>query len=94
MAPLQLHPFCQQKEIVKYCTANNIIVQAYCPIIRGRMDDPIIQEVATKVRADHVLKFKHRPNYPLGTKYARDPAQILCRWSLQKGCVLRLELGV
>jgi len=55
MSPLQLHPFCQQKEIVKYCKANNIVVQAYCPIIRGQMDDPIIQEVATKVCVDRVL---------------------------------------
>ena len=52
---MQLHPFCQQKEIAKYCKANNIVVQAYCPIIRGQMDDPVIQEVATKVRADQVL---------------------------------------
>ncbi|KIM45210.1 hypothetical protein M413DRAFT_441890 [Hebeloma cylindrosporum] len=64
---IELHPFCQQKEIVKYCEANNIVVQAYCPIIRGQMDDPVIPEVAKK--------------------YARDPAQVLCRWSLQKGYV-------
>jgi diketogulonate reductase-like aldo/keto reductase len=46
---LQLHPFCQQKPIVEYCTKNNIVIQAYCPIIRGRMDDPVIQEVSKKV---------------------------------------------
>jgi hypothetical protein len=55
----QLHPLCQQKEIVKYCEANNIVVQAYCPIIRGQMDDPVIQEVATKVRPAQVLNFDH-----------------------------------
>jgi len=52
---MQLHPVCQQKEIVKYCKANNIVVQAYCPIICGQMDDPIIQEVATKVWPVHVV---------------------------------------
>ncbi|KAG7446250.1 Aldo/keto reductase [Guyanagaster necrorhizus] len=35
-----LHPFCQQKEIVMYCNENDIVVQAYCPLVRGRMDDP------------------------------------------------------
>ncbi|KDR75170.1 hypothetical protein GALMADRAFT_226827 [Galerina marginata CBS 339.88] len=64
---IELHPLCQQKPIVKYCQENNIIVQAYCPIIRGRMDNPVIQEVAIK--------------------HTRDPAQILIRWSLQKGYV-------
>lgn len=32
---LKLHPFLQQREIANYCKANGIIVQAYCPIIRG-----------------------------------------------------------
>ena len=48
--PFQLHPLCQQTEIVKYCNKNNIVVQAYCPIIRGRMDNPVITALATKVR--------------------------------------------
>ncbi|KDQ49379.1 hypothetical protein JAAARDRAFT_63753 [Jaapia argillacea MUCL 33604] len=64
---IELHPFCQQKPIVSYCREHSIVVQAYCPIIRGKMDDPVIQEVAAK--------------------YSRDPAQILLRWSLQKGFV-------
>ncbi|KAF8160765.1 NADP-dependent oxidoreductase domain-containing protein [Crassisporium funariophilum] len=64
---IELHPFCQQKEIVKYCTAYDIVVQAYCPIVRGKMDDPVIVELAKK--------------------HDRDPAQILIRWSLQRGFV-------
>ncbi|TRM70024.1 NADP-dependent oxidoreductase domain-containing protein [Schizophyllum amplum] len=64
---IELHPLCQQKDIVDYCLKNNIIVEAYCPILRGQMDNPVIQSVAKK--------------------HARDPAQILVRWSLQKGFV-------
>jgi len=64
---IELHPFCQHTEIVKYCNKNNIVVQAYCPIIRGNMDHPTITALATK--------------------YNRDPAHILLRWSLQKGFV-------
>ncbi|KIM53650.1 hypothetical protein SCLCIDRAFT_1222622 [Scleroderma citrinum Foug A] len=64
---IELHPFCQQLPIVDYCRAHSIVVQAYCPIIRGRMDHSVIQAVANK--------------------YGRDPAQILIRWSLQRGFV-------
>ncbi|KAG6378339.1 NADP-dependent oxidoreductase domain-containing protein [Boletus reticuloceps] len=62
-----LHPLCQQRPIVDYCRAQSIVVQAYCPIIRGQMDQSVIQAIAKK--------------------YERDPAQILIRWSLQKGFV-------
>ena len=52
----QLHPLCQQKDIVEYCQKNNIVVQAYCPIIRGQMDNEVIQSVAKKVCA--LIRFK------------------------------------
>ncbi|KAF7432780.1 hypothetical protein PC9H_004723 [Pleurotus ostreatus] len=64
---IELHPFCQQKPIVEYCRKHAIVVQAYCPILRGKMDHEVIQEIAKK--------------------HARDPAQILIRWSLQRGFV-------
>jgi len=64
---VELHPLCQQKPIVEYCKANSIVVEAYCPIIRGQMDNEVITKIATK--------------------HKRDPAQILLRWSLQKGYV-------
>lgn len=65
---VELHPFCQQRPIVEYCKEHGIVVQAYCPLVRGKMDDPVIQAIAKK-----------HDN--------RDPGQILCRWSLQKGFV-------
>jgi len=64
---IELHPLCQQRPVVSYCLQNSIVVQAYCPVIRGKMDHPVIQEVAKQ--------------------HNRDPAQILLRWSLQKGFV-------
>ena len=45
----QLHPFCQQKDIVAYCLEHDIVVQAYSPLIRGRLDDPIFAQLAAKV---------------------------------------------
>ncbi|KAL8881753.1 MAG: hypothetical protein Q9192_007725 [Flavoplaca navasiana] len=32
---IELHPWNQQREIVDYCRANNIVVQAYCPLVRN-----------------------------------------------------------
>ncbi|THG98279.1 hypothetical protein EW026_g3882 [Hermanssonia centrifuga] len=64
---VELHPFCQQSPIVEYCHANNIVVEAYCPILRGKMDDPIIVDIAQKLN--------------------KEPAQVLLRWSLQRGFV-------
>ncbi|KAA1476615.1 Aldo/keto reductase [Dentipellis sp. KUC8613] len=45
---IEIHPFCQQRPIAAWCREHNIVVQAYCPLIRGRMDDPIIVNVAKK----------------------------------------------
>ncbi|KAG9316197.1 Aldo/keto reductase [Chiua virens] len=64
---IELHPLCQQRPIVDYCRAHEIVVQAYCPILRGQMGHPVIQGIANK--------------------HERDPAQVLIRWSLQKGFV-------
>jgi diketogulonate reductase-like aldo/keto reductase len=33
---MQLHPWCQQREAVAYCEANNIVVEAYCPLVRNQ----------------------------------------------------------
>ncbi|KAJ7346779.1 NADP-dependent oxidoreductase domain-containing protein [Mycena albidolilacea] len=64
---IELHPLCQQRPIVEYCKANSIVIEAYCPIIRGQMDNEVIAKIAGK--------------------HNRDPAQVLLRWSLQKGYV-------
>ncbi|KXJ90765.1 2,5-diketo-D-gluconic acid reductase A [Microdochium bolleyi] len=44
---IELHPWHQQKEIVKYCEDNNILVQAYCPIARNKKaDDETVLKIA------------------------------------------------
>ncbi|KAI0728955.1 Aldo/keto reductase [Fomitopsis betulina] len=62
---IELQPFCQQREIIDYCNKHSIFVQAYCPLVRGKFDNPVLQEVARK--------------------YQKDVAQVLVRWSLQRG---------
>ncbi|KAJ3566530.1 hypothetical protein NP233_g6947 [Leucocoprinus birnbaumii] len=64
---VELHPLDQQRPIVEWCKKHNIVVEAYCPLIRGGFDIPVLQE--------------------LSRKYDKQPAQILVRWSLQRGFV-------
>ncbi|KAF7782287.1 hypothetical protein Agabi119p4_1663 [Agaricus bisporus var. burnettii] len=64
---IELHPLDQQRPIVKWCDEHDIKVSAHCPLIRGRFNIPVLQELAQK--------------------YKKDPAQVLIRWSLQKGYI-------
>lgn len=64
----ELHPWLTRDDIVKWCRERNILLEAYCPIVRGeRLDEPKVVE--------------------LSKKYGKTPAQILLRWSLQRGFV-------
>ncbi|KAF2842978.1 Aldo/keto reductase [Patellaria atrata CBS 101060] len=46
---IELHPFCQQRSAVKYCEANGIVVEAYCPLVRNqRSTDGTLIAVAEK----------------------------------------------
>ncbi|KAH9894878.1 Aldo/keto reductase [Cubamyces lactineus] len=49
---IELHPFCQQRPIVEYCKTNGIIVQAYSPLVRGKLDNPVLAEIAKKYNKD------------------------------------------
>ncbi|KAG8666250.1 hypothetical protein FPOAC2_11354 [Fusarium poae] len=65
---IELHPWCQQKEVVKYCQDNDIIIEAYSPLATGaRLNDPVVESISTKHDKSH--------------------AQILIRYSLQKGWI-------
>jgi len=65
---IEIHPWCQQKDIVAYCKDQGIAIEAYCPIVRNqKANDPTLSKIATK--------------------HKKDTAQILIRWSLQKGYI-------
>ncbi|KAH9468363.1 hypothetical protein Pst134EA_011986 [Puccinia striiformis f. sp. tritici] len=47
---VELHPWCQQRWIVDYCKSKGILIQAYCPIVRGKyMDHPTLVNICNKV---------------------------------------------
>lgn len=65
---VEFHPFLYQKDLLEYCDNNNIILEAYAPLVKARkMDNESLTSIAQK--------------------YGKTNAQILIRWSLQKGCI-------
>jgi diketogulonate reductase-like aldo/keto reductase len=47
----ELHPWLTRQEIVDWCQQRNIVVEAYCPLIRGqRFDEPILQPLIKKYK--------------------------------------------
>ncbi|KAF2684792.1 Aldo/keto reductase [Lentithecium fluviatile CBS 122367] len=46
---IELHPWCQQREIVDYCEKKKIAIEAYCPLVRNqKAHDKTLTEIATK----------------------------------------------
>lgn len=64
----ELHPWLARDDIIEWCRKRNVVVEAYCPLVRNqRAEEKSLQ--------------------PLTKKYGKSAAQVLLRWSLQKGCV-------
>ena len=47
---------------MKYCKENGIVVQAYSPLVQGRLDEPVLVRLAKKVLS--------RPVSPLASFHA------------------------
>jgi len=49
---IEIHPYCQQRDLVKFCKDHNIIVEAYAPLGSGALklaQDDVIVDIARKV---------------------------------------------
>lgn len=65
---LELSPWLQREELVRFCEAHEMRLEAYSPLTRGeKLDDPTLVSLAKK--------------------YNKSPAQVLIKWSLQKGFI-------
>lgn len=86
---IELHPWCQQKPIVEYCTKRNIVVQAYCPLVRAERNSDATLVSRLHVRQTNRWYIILRRNIQVGIakEVNKTPAQVLIRWSLQRGFV-------
>jgi diketogulonate reductase-like aldo/keto reductase len=74
----EVHPYCQNTELIEFCQKNGVIVTNYAPLgapDRGwlQKDDPIVLE-------DPVI-------LNLAKKYNKTPGQICLRWAIQRDLV-------
>eukprot|EP00808_Paulinella_micropora_P032074 g49771.t1 len=50
---IEVHPYCNDKVLLKYCSEQKIVVEAYAPFasgIHGLLNDPVLQDIAKKVK--------------------------------------------
>ncbi|RMZ91796.1 hypothetical protein DV736_g956, partial [Chaetothyriales sp. CBS 134916] len=66
---VELHPWLPRQDIVDWCNKHGVVVEAYCPVVRGeRANEPVLKQIGEK-------------------HGGRTWAQVLLRWSLQRGFV-------
>ncbi|TFY72958.1 hypothetical protein EVG20_g21 [Dentipellis fragilis] len=49
---VEIHPLCQQRDIVRWCRENGIAIEAYAPSIRADFSNPVLQDISTKYQRD------------------------------------------
>jgi diketogulonate reductase-like aldo/keto reductase len=46
---VELHPFLQQRELLAFCRAHGIVVEAYAPLVKAqRLDHPVLRRIAAR----------------------------------------------
>lgn len=71
---IELHPYLQQPQLLRYCALNKIHVTAYSPL--GSADSR--ESHAPDLLADPTI-------HEIARKHHKTPAQICIRWALQRG---------
>jgi len=91
---VEFHPYLYQRELLDFCFARGIVIEAYSPLTKGeRLNDRKLVAVAKKYRKtspqlpprQSILPFMSGLSDGDGT---RSPAQILIRWAIQHDLVV------
>ncbi|WP_098741700.1 aldo/keto reductase [Paenibacillus sp. EZ-K15] len=45
---VELHPLLSQKELLGYARENNIVLEAWSPLMQGNLDQPVLSQIAEK----------------------------------------------
>lgn len=75
---LESHPFFQQKQLLEFCKANDIIFTAFCPL--GSADRP-----ANRIFADEPKLFENETIKKIAEENTISMAQVMLAWAVQRG---------
>lgn len=91
---VEFHPYLYQRDLLDFCAARGVVIEAYSPLTRGkRLDDPRLVAVAkryAKVGRQPVSRWSQLLPMQKGSRRPgiRSTAQILIRWALQHQLVV------
>ena len=91
---VEFHPYLYQRDLLDFCAARGIVVEAYSPLTTGvRLKDPKLVAVAKKYSTTGGNLAAPKARLPLVDRLSRrseskSTAQILIRWALQHGLVV------
>ena len=91
---VELHPYLYQRDLVDFCAAKGIVIEAYSPLTRGkRLKDSKLLALAKKYSSESPQPASRWSKLLLVEKFSRrsackSTAQILIRWGLQHGFVV------
>jgi len=72
---IELHPLLTQRETVDFCRREGIVVESWSPIMQGRLDLPLLRELAEKygkTPAQIVIRWHLQHGYVVITKSSRE----------------------
>ena len=91
---VEFHPYLYQRDLLDFCAARGIVVEAYSPLTTGvRLKDPKLVAVAKKYSTTGGNLAAPKARLRLVDRLSRrseskSTAQILIRWALQHGLVV------
>jgi diketogulonate reductase-like aldo/keto reductase len=91
---VEFHPYLYQRELLEFCIARGIVIEAYSPLTKGkRLHDRKLIAIAEKypVAPSKPAVRRTKPPYSAdhrGGEETRSPAQILIRWAIQHNLIV------
>ena len=91
---VEFHPYLYQRDLLDFCVAKGIVIEAYSPLTHGkRLDDPRLVALAKRYSKAGLQPAARWSQLSFMQKFARrrgirSTAQILIRWALQHQLVV------
>ncbi|MGH7854868.1 MAG: aldo/keto reductase [Candidatus Binatia bacterium] len=91
---VEFHPYLYQRELLKFCVARGIVIEAYSPLTQGeRLSDRKLVAVAKKYATASPSPARRGTKIPFmpgasGDDGTKSTAQILIRWGIQHNLVV------